>query len=80
LPNLKVLHTFYPNTKFIFAGDIFQSIQKEPRESILWYFMKGEEKHETLNTIKHALKRYYPEFKDKIDNWKSSNIISNANL
>ena len=36
---LDILKYFYPNTKFFLAGDIFQSIQKETRESILWYFM-----------------------------------------
>jgi hypothetical protein len=92
---LITLKHFYPQSKFVFAGDIFQSIQKEPRESILWHFMKMEERSDTykiymsdtprvptqtLNTIKTALKIYYPEFKDKIDNWKSSNITSNANI
>ena len=92
---LIILNHFYPNTKFVFAGDIFQSIQKEPRESILWHFMKADENPQTykiymsdtprvppatLSTIKTALKIYYPEFKDKIDNWKSSNTTSNANI
>jgi len=87
---LDVLKHFYPNSKFIFAGDIFQSIQKEPRESILWHFMMEKENRETfkiymsetprvpeniLNSLKYALRSYYPEFKDKIDNWKSGNKI-----
>ncbi len=88
---------FYPNTKFLFAGDIFQSIQKEPRESILWHFMQNENEKEddtykiymsvtprvpqnVLDTLKKSLKTYYPEFKDKIDNWKSSNNVSNADI
>jgi superfamily I DNA and RNA helicase len=37
---LDILKYFYPDSRFVFAGDIFQSIQKEPRESILWHFMK----------------------------------------
>ena len=80
--SLDVLEHFYPNTKFVFAGDIFQSIQKEPRESILWYFMNETNREDTykiymsltprvnpaiLNTLKNSLKIYYPEFKDKID-------------
>lgn len=92
---LNILQHFYPNSKFVFAGDIFQSIQKEPRESILWYFMMSPEVADTykiymsetprvpkntLNTLKTALKIYYPEFKDKIDNWKSSNTCSNSDI
>lgn len=92
---LDVIHHFYPNTCFVFAGDIFQSIQKEPRESILWYFMNVHNNNDTykiymsltprvnpsiLNTLKKSLKIYYPEFKDKIDNWKSGNTHSNADI
>ena len=92
---LNIFQHFYPDSKFVFAGDIFQSIQKEPRESILWYFMMAPEVADTykiymsetprvpkntLNTIKTALKIYYPEFKDKIENWKSSNTCSNADI
>ncbi len=94
---LIILKHFYPNTKFLFAGDIFQSIQKEPRESILWHFMQNENEKEddtykiymsvtprvpqnVLDTLKKSLKIYYPEFKDKIDNWKSSNNVSNADI
>jgi hypothetical protein len=92
---LTILEHFYPKTKFVFAGDIFQSIQKEPRESILWYFMNEVERKDTykiymsltprvnpsiLDTLKTSLKIYYPEFKDKIDNWKSGNKTSNADI
>jgi hypothetical protein len=91
---LKILNKFYPNTKFVFSGDIFQSIQKEPRESILWHFMTNEiddtykiYMRETprvpmpvLNSIQKALKAYYPEFKDKIDSWTSTNEISNVDI
>lgn len=92
---LDILKYFYPNTKFIFAGDIFQSIQKEPRESILWYYMTLPETPEVykiymsdtprvpsknLETLKSALSIYYPEFKDKIKNWTSSNVISDADI
>lgn len=91
---LKILHKFYPNSKFVFSGDIFQSIQKEPRESILWHFMTNDIQHtykiymrETprvptpvLNSIKLALNAYYPEFKEKIDSWTSANTVSHANI
>ena len=30
----------YPNAKFVIVGDIFQSIQKEPRESFLWSLLQ----------------------------------------
>jgi len=36
---LKVFQTFYPESRIVFAGDVFQSIQKEPRESLLWYLL-----------------------------------------
>jgi hypothetical protein len=93
--SLVILNHFYPNSKFVFAGDIFQSIQKETRESILWYFMMLPEQPDTykiymsdtprvpintLNTIKTALSIHYPEFKDKITSWTSSNTISNADI
>ena len=93
---LDILKYFYPNSKFIFAGDIFQSIQKEPRESILWYFMKEREDvidtykiymNETprvpkniLKSLQNALTIYYPEFKEQIEGWKSSNNYSNADI
>jgi hypothetical protein len=92
---LMVLQHFYPDARFVFAGDIYQSIQKETRESILWYFMTLPEQEDTykiymsvtprvpaktLATIKTALKIYYPEFKDRIEGWKSSNTTSNADI
>ncbi len=92
---LIILKHFYPDSKYVFAGDIFQSIQKEPRESVLWYFMKLDESPDTykiymsetprvpkntLNTLQTALKTYYPEFKDKINNWTSSNCVSSADI
>jgi hypothetical protein len=45
---LTILQHFYPHSKFVFAGDIFQSIQKETRESLLWYFMT----HNSSDTYK----------------------------
>jgi len=92
---LHVLENFYPNTKFVFAGDIFQSIQKEPRESILWHLMIKKDDPDIykiymkltprvnpsiLDSLKCSLKTYYPEFKDKIDDWESGNKISNTDI
>jgi hypothetical protein len=92
---LDVMQHFYSDSRFVFAGDIYQSIQKETRESILWYFMNLEERADiykiymsvtprvppkTLESIKTALKVYYPEFKDNIDKWKSLNTVSNADI
>jgi hypothetical protein len=81
-----VFKTFYPNTRIIFAGDIFQSIQKEPRESLLWDLLETDEQvskmymtetprvpHSTLGMIKETLTEYYPEFSNDISKWKSSN-------
>ena len=92
---LDILFRFYPNTKFVFTGDIFQSIQKEPRESVLWYFL-GLPKTKNifkmkmtvtprvpgpiLSRIQTSLKIYYPEFRDVIDSWKTDNKISNADI
>jgi hypothetical protein len=43
---IQALHLFkkaFPNAVFIFAGDILQSIQKEPKESILWQIMMNHD-------------------------------------
>lgn len=91
---MEVFKRFYPNSKFVLAGDIFQSIQKEPRESVLWHYMNKEEDNiykiymsetprvpeKNLNTLKKALSTYYPEFSDKINNWHSSNKVSDADI
>ena len=34
---------FFPNSKIVIAGDVFQSIQKEPRESLLWSLLNNTE-------------------------------------
>lgn len=90
-----ILKHFYKSSKFVFAGDIFQSIALETRESLLWNYMISKEDptvykmymsvtprvpQKTLDSIKTALKIYYPEFKDKINNWVSSNTTSNADI
>ena len=92
---LSILKHFYPESRFVFAGDIFQSIQKETRESVLWEFMVSPPSDDTfkiymydtprvpkntLVAIQTALQIHYPEFKDKITNWTSSNTISNADI
>lgn len=92
---LDILKKFYPDSVFVFAGDIFQSIQKEPRESILWYFMKQYEGDDIfriymsetprvpkniLHSLQNALSTYYPEFSDQIWSWHSSNTVSEADI
>ena len=92
---LDILQHFYPETKFVFAGDIFQSVIKEARESLLWYYMMLPENptmfkiymtdtprvpQENLNTLKSALSIHYPVFKDKIANWTSSNTVSRSDI
>ena len=76
----------YPNAKFIIVGDIFQSIQKEPRESFLWSLLQKKLPNtfhantprvppSILKEMKSALHTYYPEFEDTIKEWTSSNSI-----
>jgi len=91
---MDVFKRFFPKSKFVLAGDIFQSIQKEPRESVLWHYMNKDEEglykiymsetprvpKKNLDTLKKALSTYYPEFKDKISKWTSSNTTSTADV
>jgi hypothetical protein len=82
-----VFRTFFPDAQIIFTGDVFQSIQKEPRESLLWYLLHTTDEidlsrhymKETprvpvkmLENVKKSLKEYYPEFISEIDQWHSS--------
>ena len=94
-----IFTTFFPDTQVIFTGDVFQSIQKEPKESLLWELLNSQDKNLTkviskyymketprvpnniLSGIKTTLQDYYPEFKDEISGWKSSNLSSeNTNI
>ena len=91
---MDVFKRFFPKAKFVLAGDIFQSIQREPRESVLWNYMHKEEEglfkiymsetprvpKKNLDTLKKALSTYYPEFSDKISKWTSSNTTSTADV
>jgi len=75
----------FPNARFIIVGDIFQSIQKEPRESFLWTLLQQKlpNSYNMTNTprvpipildeVKSSLFNYYPEFQNVISNWTSSN-------
>jgi hypothetical protein len=52
-----VFHTFFPASQIIFTGDVFQSIQKEPRESLLWYLLHNNENNEIAENIsRHYMK------------------------
>ena len=89
-----VLKTFFKHAKIIFAGDVFQSIQKEPRESLLWHLlhtpilntfkicMKETPRvpKKILSTLQTTLTQNYPEFKDEIKSWTSSNNISDVDV
>lgn len=91
---MEVMLHFFPNSKFVLAGDIFQSIQKEPRESVLWHYVNTDDEdvykiymsetprvpEKNLLTLKKALSTYYPEFKEKIESWHSSNTVSQADI
>lgn len=85
----KFFRYYYPNSTVILAGDVFQSIQKEPRESLLWYLLhdtpsdvniKKMFMYQTprvpqpvLEEVRGTLKGYYPEFTSEIDRWESLN-------
>jgi len=38
-PCLTLLRHVFPEARFLYVGDVFQSIQKEPRESLLWHLL-----------------------------------------
>jgi hypothetical protein len=82
-----ILKHYFQNAKFMFVGDIFQSIQKEPRDSLLWNLLNHS--NDTRKKIFHmydtprvpplilfelqkTLYKYYPEFQDTIKLWHSS--------
>ena len=91
---LRIFQEFFPNSKIVFAGDIFQSIQREPRDSLLWYLVHQEDSNiakfymnitprvpkSILSSLKNTLSSYYPEFKPGIDNWTSTNCHSDAKV
>lgn len=83
----EVFKTYFPNARFMFVGDIFQSIQKEPRESLLWFLLNRSPSSKCsvfrmtdtprvptpiLDEVREALLKYYPEFSGTITQWKSS--------
>jgi hypothetical protein len=84
----------FPNARMIFVGDIFQSIQKEPRESLLWFLSnnKNENIHyyymkETprvplsiLNELKNVITKTYPEYTKQISDWTSTNHHSKHDI
>jgi hypothetical protein len=89
-PCHEILRARFPDARFLFVGDIFQSIQKEPRESLLWSLLQTPDPERTifhmrttprvpppiLHEIRGALSTFYPEFKQTIEEWSSSNDIS----
>ena len=93
-PTMDVMKRFFPKSRFVLAGDIFQSIQKEPRESVLWYYTNRDDEdvykiymnetprvpEKNLKTLQKALTTYYPEYTERINNWKSSNKTSDADI
>lgn len=87
---LDVFKTFFHQAKFVFVGDVLQSIQKEPRESLLWQLIQHSSQkyndfykiymYETprvppkiLDSLKHALSQFYPEFCQDLNKWVSKN-------
>lgn len=92
--SFQVFRTFFPNARIIFVGDIFQSVQKEPRESLLWYvshdipesvhyfYMKDTPRvpKNILKELQDALTKSYPEYSKQIYDWQSSNHTHNSNI
>ena len=92
---LLILKKRFPNARMVIVGDIFQSIQKEPRESLLWRLLNSTPTsdmkifqmtttprvpHLILDEVKTALYDYYPEFQKTIDSWKSSCAIDSKGI
>lgn len=91
---LLLFEIFFKDSRIVFVGDIFQSISKEPRETILWYLFNKNlpnytcysmtetprVPHTILSRIKKTLISYYPEFTDKITSWKSSSKEYQADI
>lgn len=83
----------FPCARKIFVGDVFQSIQKEPRESMLWYMLRRPTSPEyvqysmtdtprvpgsVLSEIQTALLSFYPEFSSTIHRWTSSSSLTTS--
>lgn len=93
-PCYRILRHRFPRARFLFIGDIFQSIQKEPRESLLWFLLQTPSVDRSVVTMKDtprvpkkilheissALTLFYPEFKDTITGWTSSNDVSTSKI
>lgn len=85
----KVFKARFPHAKLVFVGDVFQSVQKEPRESLLWKLIDRPppERHcifmtetprvskSVLHEVKDALVRFYPEMTSTIESWHSISTI-----
>lgn len=80
----------FPNAKKIWIGDIFQSIQKEPKESLHYHLLKCTEDKKRkvfwmkqtprvpapiLENIQEALVQHYPQFAKIISGWETSNML-----
>lgn len=85
-----MLRSFFPNARFVFFGDVFQCIQKEPRMSLLWkllhdppsplrkrFWMKKTPRvpPRVLDEIRSALTAHYPDHTDLFRQWVSLNPI-----
>ena len=84
-----IFNTFFSHCQIVFTGDVFQSIQKEPKESLLWHLLNTNDisfsKHymketpripqQILKNLKSSLQQYYPEFSQEIQEWKSSSLV-----
>lgn len=85
----KMLHTIFPNARFVYFGDVFQCIQKEPRTCLLWKLLETDDPlcrvfwmkktprvpAPILAEIQSALSRHYPEHRDLFQQWVSINPV-----
>lgn len=91
----QILRKRFPNAKMVIVGDIFQSIQKEPRESLLWHLIDHADPQTTrvykmletprvprkiLDHVQEALYDFYPEFRSTISGWTSSSVIPSKGI
>ena len=88
----RILKVRFPNANIVFVGDVFQSVQKEPRESMLWELLSTPSDDRrciymtetprvtkpVLHEIKKALCRFYPEMCTTINSWKSLSKIDDT--
>jgi len=88
-----MLRTIFPSARFIFFGDVFQCIQKEPRSSLLWNVLSPRSNRvifkmtqtprvpiHILEEMRGALISHYPEHQTLVQKWTSMNQESRGSI